>query len=461
MAFCNSCENVVFNPIGTSLDDFEAVLHPNLASLARSAELRHCRLCVALYGMIQHQELGFPAGYNHNDTSGRQHVSLGLNYSDSETSDDWLFIDEEVGRHEGDAPEALVVRNIEFACDFRICNPESVARSSWDDVNPDGMMVSAGGLDVTTVPPEPAYLDASTGSTVSIELMRSWADKCEQEHVVCKRKNLTATTRYPARLLDISNAEGESGMVFLVSFSGSDREYTRPPYATLSHRWKPGHSCVTTSQTEEEFTRDGIPTTKLTRTFREASITAQRLGLRYIWIDSLCILQDDPTDKEREIPKMADYYQNAELNIAAATGHHDGLWQQRDGQATRPFNIMATINTPHLETKTRRTVIRIAPILEGTRSHLDSRGWILQERIFPRRTLFFDPYWVSFECAEMSASECCPEGLAKDHSTNSRRLQIETGTLVARDASLGTMGGMLRDLSAQVASGRALGMYLG
>ena len=318
-------------------------------------------------------------------------------------------------------------------------------------------MLSAGGIEASTEPPEPAYLDSSTGSSVSIDLMRTWADKCELEHVICKRKNLSSTSGYPARLLDVSNAEGESGVVFLVSFASSDREYVRPPYATLSHRWKPGHSCMTTSKTEQPFTQDGIPSNKLTRTFREAAITAQRLGLRYLWIDSLCIIQDDASDKEQEIPKMADYYQNAELNMSAATGHHDGLWQQRDGEATRPFNIMATINTPYLPRKTRNTVIRIAPILEGVRSHLDSRGWILQERIFPRRTLFFDPYWVTFECAEMTASEGCPEGVSKDHNTNSTRLRMVTGTLVHRDASLSTMGGMLRDLSAQVANGGALG----
>ena len=457
MAFCSQCQNVTFNPVGgVSLDDFEAVLYPDLASLVRSAESRRCKLCVALYGMIQHRELGLPGGYR-TDGPGRQYIALGLHYSGSQTEDDWLFIDEEVGRHDGDAPEIITVRHEEFSCSFRVCNPDAIARSSWDDVSPEGKMLSAHGMEATTEPPEPAYLDSSTGSSVSIDQMRNWVDKCELEHVSCKRKNLGPTSEYPARLLDVSNAEGESGVVFLVSFTGSDRQYVRPPYATLSHRWKPGHSCITTSQTEQAFALDGIPSKKLTRTFREASITTQRLGLRYLWIDSLCIIQDDPTDKEQEIPKMASYYENAELNISAATGHHGGLWQQRDGQATRPFNIMATINTPHLPRKTRNTVIRIAPILEGVRSHLDSRGWILQERIFPRRTLFFDPYWASFECAEMSSSEGCPEGVSKNHSTNSTRLQRITGTLVGRDASLSTTGGMLRDMSAQVANGGALG----
>ena len=260
-------------------------------------------------------------------------------------------------------------------------------------------------------------------------------------------------------LLDVSRAEGESGFVFLVSLAESSQQHKRPPYATLSHRWKPGHPCVTTSSTQRKYAQEGIPTKLLSRTFREACITAKNLGLSYLWIDSLCILQQgDDADKAREILRMADYYQNADLNIAAATGHNEGLWQKRDGEAVQPFIIPITINTPNLRRKTRRVVIKVAPCLKVARSHLDNRGWILQERIFARRTLFFDPYWVSFQCAEMSASENCPEGVRTDRNTNSTKLENDMGTEVSRDVTLSIMGGVLRGLSNEAANGEALGI---
>jgi hypothetical protein len=452
MVFCNSCQNITFDPVNeNSCDSFEAVIHPDLASLERSVKSRECNLCVALYGMIQHHDLGFPKT-DERILSDRLDVALGIHYKE-ESSDEWEFVDE-TGVNDSDAPYALVARHAKFSQAFRICNKESISRS---ELEREQTAVLADELEDTSAAFGKVSSDTSTGSDASLERMRSWIENCKRDHEICGKKPYESVSRYPARLLDVSRAEGESGVIFLVSAAEINQQHNNPPYATLSHRWKPENPYVTIKSTEQKHAQEGIQTKSLPRTFREGSITAKKLGLRYLWIDSLCILQDNIADKEREMPKMADYYQNAELNVSAATGHNDGLWQERDGGATQPFNIPITINTPSLPRKTRKVVIRVAPILEGVVSHLDSRGWILQERIFPRRTLFFDPYWVSFECAEMTASESCPEGIRKDDNTNSVKLEGDMGTSVSRDTALSIMGGMLRDLDSQVDSRKVLG----
>ncbi|KAG6368644.1 hypothetical protein INS49_002857 [Diaporthe citri] len=112
---------------------------------------------------------------------------------------------------------------------------------------------------------------------------------------------------------------------------------------------------------------------------------------------------------------MADYYQNAELNLSASTQSIAGLWSDRDGEATKPFKINATLDLPEGR---KEVLLELAPVLRADKSHLDYRGWILQERIFPRRTLFFDSYWISFECSQMSASESCPDGMDLTASSN-------------------------------------------
>lgn len=144
--------------------------------------------------------------------------------------------------------------------------------------------------------------------------------------------------------------------------------------------WKPGHSWITTSSTERKYAQEGIPTKLLLRTFREACITTKNLGLRYLWIDSLCIIQQaDDVDKARELLRMADYYQNADLNISAATEHNDGLSQKRDGEAIQPFIIPITINTPNLRRKTRRVVYKGSSMFK--RAEVTSR----QPRLDPSR----------------------------------------------------------------------------
>jgi hypothetical protein len=72
---------------------------------------------------------------------------------------------------------------------------------------------------------------------------------------------------------------------------------------------------------------------------------------------------------------MADYYQNADVNIAEATESTDaGLFYERDGEANRPLHLPVTINTPNFPVKTQRVVLELSPVLRTPVSHLDSRG---------------------------------------------------------------------------------------
>ncbi|KAL8388885.1 hypothetical protein RB599_010180 [Gaeumannomyces hyphopodioides] len=373
---------------------------------------------------------------------------------------------------EGDELEFRAVLHPNLAAlelSAKIGHPEILSKARWAQGYyqhlDDGLAGSAGAKttaqEAAVLGPGPskvgalAAMDDSTGSDAAMRLAAQWINICRQGHKSCQRTLGPHTGNIlPTRLLDLSGALKPDGAIVVVK-TGSLSRATE--YATLSHRWTPDNPCTLTTSNQDELGREGIHLGKLSRTFAEACVTTRKLGIGYLWIDSLCILQDSGADKANEIPLMADYYENAVLNVAASAESVGGLWRIRDGRATTPFKLPVSLRIPGPVSHTKKLVLELAPKLRAPPSHLDSRGWILQERIFPLRTLFFDSYWISFDCAEMAASESCPSGLAKPPDSP-KSLGDALGSNSGRDYSLSAAGGRIRRLrelsSAATVSGR-------
>lgn len=116
----------------------------------------------------------------------------------------------------------------------------------------------------------------------------------------------------------------------------------RADFVTLSHRWVPVHPGTTLLRLLKEnieSLRQDIPCHMLSKTFQDAVAIARAAGFPYIWIDSLCIIQDDEEDLRKEIGKMADIYSEATLSIFAL--QPDGCFTQRPDHSRHPC-----INSP-------------------------------------------------------------------------------------------------------------------
>jgi hypothetical protein len=437
MQSCQYCRNVLFKPL-LSDDDrgFEAILHPTLAALEDSALKKNCKFCLILHGIIRNRRIGLPLETPRH----QEHISLELHYFED---GDWVGIDE------GD--NANMPRYIQFyhpmgLDNFRICNPQVI---SQDRLNGD----EAPELETTDGHSEegsPYFTDNSTGSSAALDLATSWIRDCKSGHPTCRR-HLENPLDIPTRLLDLSSIEEQPRRILLVSSEEQKVRWGQVQYATLSHRWNMGRIILTTKKNLDNHYLNGISTRDLPAIFYEAAVTTKNLGIRYLWIDSLCIIQDSDEDKATEIPRMGYYYENAEVNISASSdGSGGGLWTSRAGWATRPHHINATFTLGSPWTRNLEVRLQLAPVLRGPTSHLDGRGWVLQERIFPIRTLFFDSYWISYECGEMSASESCPNGVRKAIGQNSRTLETEMGTFLNRDGSLAIIGGKIRQMEMSV-----------
>ncbi|KAF3000634.1 hypothetical protein E8E14_004758 [Neopestalotiopsis sp. 37M] len=155
-----------------------------------------------------------------------------------------------------------------------------------------------------------------------------------------------------------------------------------------------------------------IPWDSLPNTFRDAIEVTRQLGVRYLWIDSLCIIQDDENDWKQESSKMVEVYQNAYLTICATGGQNDdaGLWPRvvpklieevminHEGKEYKVYFKDAEDNwASHLNWWTDygyedNRVREISPLI--------TRGWALQERILSSRLLHYGHGELLWQCRE-------------------------------------------------------------
>src|SRR5438034_4230296 len=117
--------------------------------------------------------------------------------------------------------------------------------------------------------------------------IHSWLDDCIDNHKRCA-DIADATVPLPTRVLDVGTLSSDT-----ICLRDSDtKSESCGRYIALSHCWGTEKALVTTSKSLANR-KQGIPVNAMPRTFRDAVLITRRLGLRYIWIDSFCILQDD------------------------------------------------------------------------------------------------------------------------------------------------------------------------
>lgn len=217
-------------------------------------------------------------------------------------------------------------------------------------------------------------------------------------------KNRLAETeepQLPTRVIDVSIDERKTEPRLLIS------ENRRAQYAALSHCWGQGdrRPLQTTSTNFKEHEKE-IPFSTLPKTFQDAVIATRELGLRYLWIDSLCIIQDSPEDWQVECSKMAGIYRYSSVTIigAMASDSHDGFLQERVLPDSIPLAHLWEYKNSQFGPVSRALLRNYAEHVYGYEYHhsvdspLGHRGWILQEQLLSPRLLYFGPRGMYAEC---------------------------------------------------------------
>ncbi|KAF2825143.1 HET-domain-containing protein, partial [Ophiobolus disseminans] len=192
-------------------------------------------------------------------------------------------------------------------------------------------------------------------------LIDNWMSICSTEHTHCHLQ--LSTYRRPPRLVEITEDR-----IRLVATNVTHKGERVEPYASLSHCWGTNPTFLTLTEQNLHRLHNRIDHDELSKTFQDAILLCQRLDIRYLWIDSLCIIHKGAGSKEdwlRHVVEMRHVYRNCCVNIAAshAPDATHGLYAER--------------------------------------TLLTTRGWVFQERLLSPRLVYWTNDQVFWQCSSV------------------------------------------------------------
>ncbi|EPE30023.1 hypothetical protein GLAREA_13071 [Glarea lozoyensis ATCC 20868] len=236
-----------------------------------------------------------------------------------------------------------------------------------------------------------------------MEIASVWMQQCKARHTSCA---LVDPHIIPTRVVDVSLQTPPAPLLCL-----GQAIPTGAKYATLSHCWgDPNTMSVKLQRSTLPLMLQGIDFNSLPKTFQDAINVTQSLGIRYLWIDSLCIIQDSIEDWRHESALMSQVYSNGVVNICATAGSDStkGLLFGRVADVTWNVHVQLPKN------QFPETAIFCDPQIwrDGVdNAVLNRRAWVLQERLLSRRNLCFGEEQLFWECCEKSACEMFPDAI--------------------------------------------------
>ncbi|TGO12283.1 hypothetical protein BTUL_0091g00280 [Botrytis tulipae] len=246
---------------------------------------------------------------------------------------------------------------------------------------------------------------------IDVKLPAQWLRECQDNHAECSNSKLPdqAHTRKVHefetpifRLIDVRESK-------IVEFRDVNIAYFK--YAALSYMWGGPQKTVLLKDNWKVLQESGSLNGRVSKTVQDAMGFSQQLGIRHLWVDALCIIQNDDSDKAIQIGKMGSIYAHSKVTLIAASGRNSevglpGFQTPRTGKQTQ---ILISRVDGQFSMKLMRT---LNPHNNGfSYSHqLDDaewsrRGWTLQERALSRRNIIFTDQQLIWACKQCHRTE--------------------------------------------------------
>jgi hypothetical protein len=234
------------------------------------------------------------------------------------------------------------------------------------------------------------------------DLVKSWLDDCRKNHSQC----VIEPSTLPTRIIDVGPLDGSQEPFLYLSKPGEVGNYL---YLSAKRSGDHDEGYLVMSNMDDHY--KAIPFLSLPKTFEDAILITRRLGIRYIFIDAYCILQDTRDDWVAESAKMGEYLRNSTFTLiaASATGSHHGIYEER--QFYEPLIRLSCheipaepiSNQPWTGTLCLRRPTKSA--LEAMSDSVLQRGWMVQELVLPERNVIFGNEQIYWNCQKLSRAE--------------------------------------------------------
>jgi hypothetical protein len=234
------------------------------------------------------------------------------------------------------------------------------------------------------------------------EIARQWLSDCIETHTDCQSPRITAP---PSRLISVGD-ENPLSTVRLISTATLGAGVS---WIALSYCWGGPQPIRTTTETIQAHCAS-IPVAILPATLRDAIHVTRSLGQCYLWVDCLCIIQDDDNDKAQEINKMPAIYSGATLTIVAARAETCAEGFLHDRAVYQPRLIIPTLlsscqnSVAHLVSWGLGSTFSWDDQVNHTEP-VETRGWTFQEHILSKRTLYYGTFEMTYACSKQVRSE--------------------------------------------------------
>ncbi|KAH7112452.1 heterokaryon incompatibility protein-domain-containing protein [Dendryphion nanum] len=414
MAFCSACSGVTVSALTLPLthvpDWWETVnskstprgiLHlPDARQLPISAA-RGCPLCAAFVAAIRQN--------HHTSTSGLQKTAHSWTLQELEThlADGPIYLRPSFDPAKQSFPDDPVA-NAPHVRGFKVFVPihHAILTGQLRLYAPRESPAASSGQ-IVGRPPLP-----SSDSPEAFDLIQRWLTTCLNQHVACQESFSGAVIDesgppvLPTRVIHVGSLKEDISPCLLET----DRGYGH--YIALSHCWGPIQKRpLMTTQSNLPYHLTGIPWENLPRVFQQAITVTRRLGFQFLWIDSLCIIQDSHEDWLRESKSMGTVYENASLTIAASHAS-DSSQSCFNTRPPPPHGIQLPDSVFVTLMETDYTLI------SPEAGVLASRAWATQEWLLSRRMLFYTATSIVWSCKVISQRE--NGGSFHDTARNSR-----------------------------------------